>query len=232
MPTLPAAQRVTRTGPNGTVELTAREWALLADAYASVGLKPTDLVVTQGSWHHGVASGSTHDGGGAFDLRTWNLPADKLEPLVVALRRRGVCAWKRDKDHGGFDPHIHGIDRYEPGLSSGARWQVAEYDAGRDGLDARGRDYHPRPEQAAYVYGPVIAPFTAAVYRAGTKGPVVETMRRALRLPAGDVWDDDVTKAWGAYLLRHKIGNLYLIAAGNRSFQINARGYASLTKNL
>ena len=65
-------------------------------------------------------------------------------------------------------------------------------------------------------------------YRAPTRGPVVATMRQALSLPAGDQWDDALTKAWGGYLLRHP----YLIAAGNRSFQINARGWASLIKNL
>lgn len=221
------ATRVTRVGPNGATVLTAREWALLADAYASVGLEPTDLVVTQGSWHKGTLSGTTHNGGGAFDLRVWNLPQDKLEPLVVALRTRGVCAWKRDKAHGGFDPHIHGIDRFEAELSSGARWQVAEYDAGRDGLSSGGRDYHPRPEQTEWQYGPVAAPFHGP-YRMPTRGPVIATMRQALRLPAGDQWDAALKAAWGGYLLRHP----QLIAYGNRSFQINARGYASLVKNL
>ncbi|MFN8147921.1 MAG: hypothetical protein U0R76_10695 [Candidatus Nanopelagicales bacterium] len=229
MPVVPAAQRVTRTNANGVaVTLSAREWALLVDAYAAVGLPASSVVVVQGSWHHGSASGTTHDGGGAFDLRVWNLPASKVEPLISALRSRGVCAWKRDKAHGGFDPHIHGIDRFEAGLSRGALYQVREYDQGRDGLASQGRDYHPRPVQRKWVYGPQAAPFTASEYRAGTHGPVVATMRQALRLPAGDVWDDAVTTAWGGYCLRHP----WLIAAGNRSFRITARGYASLTKNL
>ena len=63
---LPATSRVTKAGPNGAVVLTARVWALLADAEKAVGLKAGTLVVTQGSWHHGAQSGSTHDGGGAF----------------------------------------------------------------------------------------------------------------------------------------------------------------------
>lgn len=72
------------------------------------------------------------------------------------------------------------------------------------------------------------APFTASAYRMPTHGPVVATMRQALRLPAGDHWDATLKAAWGGYLLRHP----WLIAAGNRSVQINARGYASLVKNL
>lgn len=156
---LPAAQRVTVPGPNGPVVLTARVWALLRDAYKAAGLKETDLVVTQGSWHHGALSGSTHDGGGAFDLRVWNLPASRHEALVVELRRRNVCAWKRDAAHGGFQPHIHGIVRDEADLASGAVWQVREYDRGRDGLSAAGPDYHPRPAQHPFAYGPPPAPW-------------------------------------------------------------------------
>ena len=82
--------------------------------------------------------------------------------------------------------------------------------------------------QRSFFYGPVIAPFPGGVVSKGAKSPVVATMRQALSLPAGDVWDDTVTKAWGGYCLRHP----YLIAVGNRSYQINARGYASLVKNL
>lgn len=138
--------RETRDGET----LTRRVWALLADAEAAAGIPPGTLVVTQGSWSAGSLSGSTHLGGGAFDLRTWNLHSGKVEPLVVELRRRNVCAWLRDRQHGGFDPHVHGIVRDEPGLSSGARWQVAEYDAGHDGLSRRGRDYHDRPTQRPF----------------------------------------------------------------------------------
>ena len=140
--------------------LTARVWAILTDAYTAAGIDPSLCVVTQGSWHQGTLSGSTHNGGGAFDLRVWNLPSSKIEPLVVELRRRNVCAWKRDKVHGGFDPHIHGIVRDEPDLSSGAKWQVREYDAKRNGLTNGGPDYHPRPAQAPYRYG-----YTAPVVR-------------------------------------------------------------------
>ena len=140
------ASRETRNGET----LTKRVWALLEDAYAAAGIPVSALHVSQGSWSAGSLSGSTHLGGGAFDLRTWTFPADRIEPLVVELRRRNVCAWFRDQAHGGFQPHVHGIVRDEPGLSSGARWQCSEYDAGRDGLNRRGPDYHPRPTQRPF----------------------------------------------------------------------------------
>jgi len=187
---LPAAQRVTRPGPgsNGPVTLTARVWALLADAEKAVGLKPGTIVVTQGSWHHGAQSGSTHDGGGAFDLRVWNLPAAKVEPLVVELRKRDVCAWKRDKAHGGFDPHIHGIVRDEAGLSQGARDQVRDYDRGLDGLSAGGKDYHPRPPQHPFVYGDPPAPYPGKPIgwpsaRTCSSGAPIVTLEKCFGLP-------------------------------------------------
>lgn len=218
---LPAGQKVTRPGPNGPVTLTARAWALLADAYKSVGLPEADLVVNQGSWHHGSASGSTHDGGGAFDLRVWNLPPEKVGPLVVALRSRGVCAWKRDQIHGNFQPHIHGIDRNEAGLSDGAQSQVNDYDRGGNGLSgaAHGKDYHPRPKQVAFRYGPPPAPWggknigwlssqrpqilaaqkTLAVRQTGTYLPLVDRAFRAA-IEAYQRSHPDAAKADGTML--------------------------------
>lgn len=153
----PATQKVTRDGKT----LTARMWQMLEDAYAAAGVAGY-LVVTQGSFRASdpnPSSGTTHNEGGAADLRTWNLPASAqanlCERLIVELRKRGGCAWYRDQAHGGFDPHIHVILRDDvPAPSSSGRWQVSEYDAGRDGLSAGGRDYHPRPTQTPYVYPP------------------------------------------------------------------------------
>lgn len=205
---LPAGQKVTRPSPNGPVTLTARVWALLADAEKAVGLKPGTIVVTQGSWHHGAQSGSTHDGGGAFDLRVWNLPAAKVEPLVVELRKRNVCAWKRDKAHGGFDPHIHGIVRDEAGLSSGAAWQVREYDAGRDGLSAGGRDYHPRPPQHAFVYGDPPAPYPGEPIgwpspRTTSEGPAIVTLEKCFGLPITGKFSNALSRKITVWQLTH-----------------------------
>jgi hypothetical protein len=136
----------------GGQRLEPRLWALLRDAYAAAGEPVDHLVVVQGSYSSGVAaSGGTHARNGACDLRTWNLTAatraQLCRALVVELRKRGLCAWYRDREHGGFDPHIHCIDRYADDLSPQAAWQVEQYDVGRDGLASAGLDYHPRPAQ-------------------------------------------------------------------------------------
>lgn len=148
---------VTRNGET----LTAYAWGSLEAAYRAAGLDPDAcMVVVQGSHGSGgaSASGSTHDRGDTADLRTRNLPAsaqaDLCRGLVTELRRLGWCAWYRDQAHGGMDPHIHAVYRWaDPALSSGAQWQVSEYDRGRDGLSASGPDYHPRPAQAPWVPG-------------------------------------------------------------------------------
>jgi len=205
---LPAGQQVTVPGPAGPVTLTARVWALLRDAYKAAGLPDTALVVTQGSWHHGAQSGSTHDGGGAFDLRVWNLPAAKVEPLVVELRRRNVCAWKRDAAHGGFQPHIHGIVRDEADLSRGARDQVVSYDRGRDGLSAAGPDYHPRPAQHPFVYAQPPAPYPGKPIgwpsaRTTSAGPAIFTLEKCFGLPATGLYGKALRDAIAKWQLSH-----------------------------
>lgn len=130
--------------------LSTRVKALIDDAYLAAGISLLKRWVVQGSWHQGTLSGTTHNGGGAFDLRSRTLTAGEVERLVNELRKRNVCAWLRNAEHGGFDPHIHGIVRDEPDLSAGAAWQVTQYDDGRDGLTARGPDYHPRPAQVPF----------------------------------------------------------------------------------
>lgn len=133
--------------------LPVRVWALIRAAFREAGVDPELAVVTQGSYSDGTLSGSTHLGGGAFDLRVWNFPVSKRDAVVKALRRRNVCAWERSARTGSWSKgdHIHGIVRDEPDLSSGAEWQVDEYDAGRDGLSRRGKDYHPRPKQNRFI---------------------------------------------------------------------------------
>lgn len=127
--------------------VSTRTWLVLTSAWTAAGL-PGRPRLAQGSWHHGSQSGSTHDGGGAADIRTNGfVPAGKREALVVALRARNACAWFRDEAHGGFSPHIHLIVRDEPDLSRGAQYQVEAYDHGLDGLASAGPDYHGRPAQ-------------------------------------------------------------------------------------
>lgn len=141
-------------GGGGTVTidgclLSERTWHIIQSAYDAAGVDRSLIHIAQGSWHHGSLSGTTHDGGGAFDIRIWNIPSHLHEPLVVEFRRRNVCFWIRDASHGGFAPHGHGIVRDEPGLSDSARGQVRDYDAGGNGLSGSSHapDYHPRPAQ-------------------------------------------------------------------------------------
>lgn len=138
--------------------ISERSYSLIQDSFRAVGLPQSARELAQGGWHHGSQSGSTHDGAGAWDLRVVNIPDWQIEPLIVELRKRaGLAVWFRDEEHGGFDgPHIHGITSDEDGLSDGARWQVEEAKAGRNGLSNRGKDYHPRPRWTPYVW-PVTA---------------------------------------------------------------------------
>jgi hypothetical protein len=151
-------QKVTRGGQT----LTAYGWWSLEQAYLSAGLTASELVVVQGSFKAGggaAASGTTHDAGDTADMRTRTLPewarANLCERVVVALRAHGWCAWYRDQQHGGMDPHIHAVYRWaDPAPSSGARSQVSSYDRGRNGLSgsSEGPDYHPRPAQTRYPW--------------------------------------------------------------------------------
>lgn len=130
--------------PHRPGRLSPYQRALLEDTAESLGIPV--LTVVKGSYAgtDGL-SADTHGRGGAGDIgRVWEIGgwAD-LERLVHALRARGCAAWVRDKQHGGFDPHIHFICPADGDLSPGARWQVQQYELGRDGLARRGADYHP-----------------------------------------------------------------------------------------
>jgi len=146
-----ASERIRRN--DGTI--TRRVNAILDAAEAAAGINPGLVYVVQGSWSNSSASAGTHSGGGAFDLRVRNLPSARVPPLVVELRRRcGGPVWLRDQQHGGFDPHIHGIVRDELDLSWAAQMQVLSYDAGHNGLANNGPDYHPRPKWVRFPFTP------------------------------------------------------------------------------
>jgi hypothetical protein len=142
-----AQQRVRVT--NGQGSLTRRSIAILEDAGRELGL---DLVsgVGQGSFCKDCvgASGGTHDGGGAFDLRgKLGLAVPKVEK---ALRERGVAAWIRLKTFKAngellWPLHLHGIDAFDPELSPEAEGQVDQYKAGTDGLAGHKEEDTGRP---------------------------------------------------------------------------------------
>jgi hypothetical protein len=104
-----------------------------------------ELTVLQGSYNAGVvgASAGTHDGGGAVDLTAYD-----HDKKVRVLREVGFAAWYRPELWSGskriWGEHVHAIAIGDPELSSGARGQVADYYAGRNGLANNGPDDGPR----------------------------------------------------------------------------------------
>jgi peptidoglycan hydrolase-like protein with peptidoglycan-binding domain len=99
-----------------------------------------DYRLTQGSYNRGVsASAGTHDGGGVVDINTSGI---NVNSTLLALRRAGFAAWYRTSAEG-FAPHIHACAIGDREMSSGARSQVADYFAGRNGLANRRADSAP-----------------------------------------------------------------------------------------
>lgn len=100
-----------------------------------------DLTLAQGSYNAGgvTASAGTHDGGGAVDLAPYD-----HERKVLELRRAGFAAWYRPALPDVWGPHIHAVLIGNRKLSAGARAQVADYLAGRNGLANDGPDDGPR----------------------------------------------------------------------------------------
>jgi len=105
------------------------------------------FTVVQGSWRGSsgaAASAGTHDMGGVFDLRSWNIPANiGITKAVRVLRECGLIAWYRTQAQG-FDPHIHCIDYGNASLSPSAARQVIAWEAGHNGLASNGPDDGPR----------------------------------------------------------------------------------------
>lgn len=100
------------------------------------------LHLTQGSYNKGgvTASAGTHDGGGVFDARARDLSTAKKNAAVTALRRVGFASWHRVPSQGNWPEHIHSVAIGDPELSRGARQQVLDYKAGRNGLASGGAD--------------------------------------------------------------------------------------------
>ena len=112
-----------------------------------LGFRPT---IVQGAYMSRAGGGASasagyHDLGGCFDLRTWDLTGGQIDAVVNTLRANGAAAWRRDRQHGGMDPHIHFVLGTDTPLNSGAASQWRDYLDGRDGLASRGRDYERRP---------------------------------------------------------------------------------------
>jgi len=117
----------------------ALEWA---EERAGVTLSPS-----QGSWSTSVgASGSTHAGSGAVDLRTAFYSDRQRKRVVHALKDAGFAVWYR-RPSAIWGPHLHAVLVGSQQASSAARWQMHEYDRRRSGLSSGGADrtYRPSP---------------------------------------------------------------------------------------
>lgn len=106
-----------------------------------------EIQLSQGSYNPGgvTASGTTHAGGGAVDIRTSILTERQRKRLVRFLKLAGFAAWYRGPG-SGFSPHIHAIQIGNTRASSSAKWQVDEFDAHRSGLSTGGYDKTFRPD--------------------------------------------------------------------------------------
>lgn len=121
------------------VTLDARTRDMLAEVERLGG----HVTPTQGSYSRSVsASGGTHDGGGAVDLRATDLTKDQILDTVRAGRMVGFAMWHRSPDEGPWPEHIHGIAAGAPDLSGAASRQVAAYRRGLSGLASGRADKH------------------------------------------------------------------------------------------
>jgi hypothetical protein len=97
--------------------------------------------LTQGGLSSSVAaSASTHNGLGAFDIRTRYNTKPQVWELAAMLNRSGIVAFPRGYNLGSWDPfrnvkHIHAVSRESyNSLHPSAKSQYQEFDRGGDGL--------------------------------------------------------------------------------------------------
>lgn len=159
--------------------------AALEDTAARLGYS---LTLAQGSYNAGkvAASAGTHDGGGVVDLSPYDHKRKVLE-----LRRSGFAAWYRPAVPGLWGAHIHAVLIGNRKLSPGAKAQVLDYLAGKNGLANDGPDDGPRDfvrNRYSWKRGAVrIRRARRLIERArlelsrGIRGHAVGKSRRALR---------------------------------------------------
>lgn len=125
--------------------------ATMAEAAAKLTSASFVVSPSQGSYSGSVAaSGNTHVGGGALDIKAVNLTTSQRKEVVRCYRRVGFAMWLRTPSQSNWPFHCHGI-AIQPGgygdigvLSSAAHSQVKDYYNGINGLAGRGRDDGPR----------------------------------------------------------------------------------------
>jgi hypothetical protein len=136
------------TDTSGRTVLVNRRMKAAYDAVrAELGFEPTIL---QGAYMNRVGGADSrsgyHDGGGCIDTRALAPDSDQERRLIRVARGVGWAVWRRDATHGGLYEHLHWVLLGDAQAAPSAIWQMAEYRAGRDGLDTQGADYHWRPD--------------------------------------------------------------------------------------
>lgn len=115
------------------------------------GSETSDIYLVQGSYNGGgvAASAGTHDGGGAGDVTAHN-----YKNRIKVLRLLGCAAWYRPTIKNLWSAHIHFIVIGDNTASWGAKSQVADYKANRNGLANKGRDEDWRPLNVNITFAP------------------------------------------------------------------------------
>ena len=135
-----------KTINEGTRQILVAANKMLATSY--FGNEKSPITLVQGSYSGGVAaSAGTHNGGGAFDITSYN-----GKNRVRVLRILGTTADIRIKIIDIWDEHIHGIVCGDGSASKGAKYQVSEYYSGRNGLANRRRDTGWRPYKLPILF--------------------------------------------------------------------------------
>lgn len=128
------------------VNARTRDALLYAQAlWRKRGKHRKSIRLAKGSYQQASAtSGTTHNGGGAVDVRTKGVGLTDAETLALsqALKDAGFACWIRDA-RDGFDPHIHALACSDMEMSAAARRQVTAYDLGRNALNNNLRDRNP-----------------------------------------------------------------------------------------
>lgn len=96
---------------------------------------------SQGSYSTSVgASGGTHSGGGAVDIKLAGLSDNDAHTIETVMRSVGFAAWYRPAIPGVWPRHVHGIAVGCDDLAPAAAAQVVDYRNGRNGLASHGPD--------------------------------------------------------------------------------------------
>jgi hypothetical protein len=123
-----------------TCKCVATSLPLVEQAMKNKGIIKNNVDIFQMGYNTGgvAASAGTHNGGGNTDVGQYS------DAALKEWREWGWTQQRRTRAQG-FDPHGHGWPKGCPHLSSGAKYQASEWQAGRNGLKGRGPITGPGP---------------------------------------------------------------------------------------